>query len=54
MENKDLIQWEYKELVSSEVNVKNLNELGKQGWETAVVKPIGTVILKRPIIKDKN
>lgn len=49
-----ITQWEYKELFNKDVNEKKLNELGKEGWETAVVKPIGTVILKRPKEKKES
>lgn len=54
MEDKKLTQWEYKEVNFREVNEKNLNELGKQGWELAVAEQGGSCIMKRPIIKDKD
>lgn len=54
MEDKELTQWEYKEVPPGDINEKNLNELGKQGWEATAVEGGGTILLKRPIIKDKK
>lgn len=54
MEDKELTQWEYKELNLKEQNEKNLNELGKQGWEAVTTLASGAFLMKRPIIKDKK
>lgn len=54
MEDKELTQWEYKEVNFREVNEKNLNELGKQGWELAATEQGGSCIMKRPKVKQKE
>lgn len=48
MEDKELTQWEYKIINQSKINEKDLNELGKEGWESSVPSTNGTIILKRP------
>lgn len=52
MEDKELTQWEYKTVEAIKLNEKELNDLGKQGWETTGNNlPNGgmsEIIFKRP------
>lgn len=47
--NNDITQWEYKQIDGGE---KELNELGKEGWEAVAARGYG-VIMKRPKTSNK-
>lgn len=43
-----ITQWEYKKITADKITEKDLNEFGKEGWETSVQGNSGTIIMKRP------
>lgn len=48
----EITQWEYKKVMDWD-NVEKLNELGKQGWEASGNPNNGSILLKRPIPKNR-
>lgn len=50
----EITQWEYKTVPTDAYEDKELNNLGKEGWEAFAVKPNGAVVMKKPKIKNNN
>lgn len=56
--SEELTQWEYKQIEKYDINEKNLNELGKEGWEMAGTLAYGngavSAIMKKPKQKEPD
>lgn len=52
----EITQWEYMRVPNSATQdqVTELNKLGKEGWEATTARPDGSIIMKKPKIKNNN